>query len=96
MYNKSSDDAQLRVRIFNCFGSTFRWEILQVLHLSWQQYASEEARLNEWLTAKELEIEQMKGIDASNVENIRETIKQLQVGLSICLHILGWFCQSLI
>ena len=51
-----------------------------MLHVSWQQYLSEEARLNEWLTSKESEIEDMKRIDASNTDDIRRAVKQLQVG----------------
>jgi hypothetical protein len=50
-----------------------------VLQVSWQQYLTEEGRLNEWLTSKEKEIEDMQRIDASDVDNIHRTIKQLQV-----------------
>ena len=50
-----------------------------MLQLSWQQYVTEEHRLNEWLTAKEKEIEDMQRIDASDIDNVHRVIKQLQV-----------------
>ncbi len=40
---------------------------------------TEEARLNEWLTSKEKEIEEMQRIDASDTDNVHRAIKQLQV-----------------
>ncbi|XP_028414557.1 dystrophin-like isoform X10 [Dendronephthya gigantea] len=61
-----------------CKWTEERWELLQVLQVSWQQYTTEEARLNEWLTSKEKEIEDMKRIDASDIDNVHRTIKQLQ------------------
>ena len=47
--------------------------------MSWQQYLTEEARLNEWLTSKEKEIEDMQRIDASDIDSVHRAIKQLQV-----------------
>ena len=50
-----------------------------MVQVSWQQYLIEESRLNGWLTSKEKEIEDMQRIDASNIDNVHITIKQLQV-----------------
>ena len=50
-----------------------------MVQVSWQQYLTEESRLNGWLTSKEKEIEDMQRIDASNIDNVHITIKQLQV-----------------
>lgn len=61
------------------FLESFRWELLQVLQISWQQYSTEQARLNEWLTSKEKEVEDMQRIDASDSDNVHRSVKQLQV-----------------
>ena len=50
-----------------------------MLQVSWQQYLTEEGRLNGWLSSKEKEIEDMQRIDASNIDNVHISIKQLQV-----------------
>lgn len=50
--------------------------------------------MNEWLTSKEKEIEDMKRIDASDIDNVHRTIKQLQVCLEyviIIVHRGTWY-----
>ena len=55
-----------------------------MVQVSWQQYLTEESRLNGWLTSKEKEIEDMQRIDAGNIDNVHITIKQLQVRQGLC------------
>ena len=53
--------------------------MLQDVLTNWQEYRDEERRLSDWLGEKERQVDEMKGIDLGDVEDVRSCLKQCMV-----------------
>ncbi|EDO41099.1 predicted protein, partial [Nematostella vectensis] len=62
-----------------CRWTEMRWSILQEVLSNWQEYRDEEKRLAAWLMEKEREIEDLKTVDLSSLDDVRTNLEQLVV-----------------
>ncbi|XP_048577310.1 dystrophin isoform X2 [Nematostella vectensis] len=60
-----------------CRWTEMRWSILQEVLSNWQEYRDEEKRLAAWLMEKEREIEDLKTVDLSSLDDVRTNLEQL-------------------
>ena len=62
------------------FSITFtRWETLQEVLKSWEQYRNEEQRLNDWLYEKEKGLEDISLFDMGDKTEVQKQILKLKV-----------------
>ena len=57
----------------------FRWETLQEVLKSWEQYRNQEQRLNDWLYEKEKGLKDISLFDMGDKEEVQKQIQKLKV-----------------
>lgn len=67
------------------YSSFTRWETLQEVLKSWEQYRNEEQRLNDWLYEKEKGLKDISLFDMGDKKEVQKQIQKLKVG-SISLY----------
>lgn len=62
-----------------CRWTEEQWVVLQEVLLRWQQFSDEQNKFQDWLTAKELVLEQMGHADLMDTDQVIMQVKHLKV-----------------